>query len=132
KTNLFEEYQVKERPEAIFVQNILQTYLVDNSLESFPFKKMAKVILKFLALFIGPICNLEVPKVGIETLLVCWNEGVKELIKEMEIKEQEKLETKEKGIGLKQEQGLSVEELVEPFYYKTVVFNSSISILSPS
>lgn len=111
KTNLFEEYQVKERPEALFAQNILQTYIVDNSLKSFPIKKMAKVILKFVALLIGPICNLEVPKVGIEMLLVYWNQEVQKLIKEMEIKEQEKLETKERRIGLKQEQGISVEEL---------------------
>ncbi|MGC8621915.1 MAG: hypothetical protein ACP5U0_08390 [Caldisphaera sp.] len=111
KTNLFEEYQTKEKVEALYTQNILQTYIVDNSFKSLH-RKSIDVLLKLTALLLGPICSFKVSALGTETFLVYFNDKIEQLIKEMTIKDQENSQVKKKKISFKEVKdfGLSVEE----------------------
>lgn len=100
EADLLKEYQTKET-ETPFLQDIAETYMVDNSLKSFPIKSPTKVAIKFASRIIGPLCHMATPKIYSDALIVYKNQEIVSLIKQL---------AKANGkIYLKHEQGQSIE-----------------------
>jgi len=80
ETNILKEYQTKET-EIPFLQDIIETYLIHNSLKSFPTKSLTTVTLKLASRTIGPLCYLSAQKLHSDVILVYNNPEIKSLLK---------------------------------------------------
>lgn len=67
ETDLLKEYQTKET-ELPFLQDIVEMYMVNNSLKSFRIKSLSKAMLRFGSRIFGPLCYLTVPKLHSDML----------------------------------------------------------------
>jgi len=100
ETDWLIEYQTKES-ETPFLKDIIEMYMVTNSLKSFPMKSLTKALLRFASRIFGPLCYLAVPNIHSDMVIVYKNREVVSLIKEL-TKEHHRL-------FLKHEEGQSIE-----------------------
>jgi len=115
ETDLLKEYQAKET-ETPFLQDIAETYIVSNSLKSFPIKSFIVAALKFAGRIIGPLSHLTAPKIHSDTLLIYNNPEIISLIKE---------QLKKDKLYLKHEQGQSIDN----FFTNGLKHSESITFL---
>jgi len=100
EADLLKEYPSK-KAENSFMQDIAQTYLIDNSLTKLPTKSLKIVILKISSRIFGPLCHLTAPKIHSDILLVYNNRDAASFIKE--------LAKENSSLKLRHEQGQSIE-----------------------
>ena len=95
ETDLLKEYQTKE-PEIPFLQDIVEMYMVNNSLKSIRIKSLSKAILRFGSRIFGPLCYLTVPKLHSDMLIVYKNPEIVSFIKDL-AKKDDKVYMKHEG-----------------------------------
>lgn len=122
---------VKERREkediVLFIEDAMETYIIDNSLRKLPTKTLKIILIKVFSRIIGPLTSLTPPKFHGDALLVYKNEDVISFIEESA--------KKENSLRLKHEQGQPIEQFFAEDFGKpqniTVLIEKSPKHLFP-